>query len=343
MNTNLVLNRYINKIYNIPTSILKHEDYVNYFNEVYTELYDGKIKYWNNMLCNMYNIYVSYHNVDIEVFKETICDFDRSFTEYILEIIRWKESYKEFISDKCLVKNPLKYSSNCKNLYNNTQLDKEFISIDLKSANFQALKLYNPEILDNTANYSDFITFHYNNYFIEDNAFQDKEFIDMLLELFISNKQRRQYLFWNLNTKRQMAIENNMIVEIVHTLVDLKIINSVDSIELLNNDEVIINRENFDISNLEELSNIIFNKTWFEVNIEFFLLTSIKDFWRNSYVKEFYNKEWFKFKWVSKNYFLNALKTYSRNNLGNNTRFTDTSEYDKYFYDAESKQVATYL
>jgi len=58
-----------------------------------------------------------------------------------------------------------------------------------------------------------------------------------------------------------MAIENNMIVEIVHTLVDLKIINSVDSIELLNNDEVIINRENFDISNLEELSNIIFNKT----------------------------------------------------------------------------------
>lgn len=77
------------------------------------------------------------------------------------------------------------------NIYNQSSVGKTFISIDLKKANFQALKFINPDIVLEADTYEDFI---------------DK-FVGYDSEYFRTSKYTRQVIFGKLNPKRTIVVE----------------------------------------------------------------------------------------------------------------------------------------
>lgn len=85
------------------------------------------------------------------------------------------------------------------NIYNNSNTDKYFISIDLKKANFQALRKYNPEIVLNCKTYEELME-----------KFGGDEY-------FKKSKYTRQVIFGKLNPKRTIHFEKYLISSIFST------------------------------------------------------------------------------------------------------------------------------
>jgi hypothetical protein len=77
------------------------------------------------------------------------------------------------------------------NIYNQSSVGKTFVSIDLKKANFQALKYINPDIVFNAETYEDMIDM----------------FTPEKNEYFRTSKYTRQVIFGKLNPKRTITIE----------------------------------------------------------------------------------------------------------------------------------------
>jgi hypothetical protein len=85
------------------------------------------------------------------------------------------------------------------NIYNESNVGKEFLSIDLKKANFQAFNFHNPNILLNSKSYEEFI-----------GKFTDIDYIK-------NSKYTRQVIFGKLNPRRQVQIEKYLL----HLILDL--------------------------------------------------------------------------------------------------------------------------
>jgi hypothetical protein len=77
------------------------------------------------------------------------------------------------------------------NIYNQSSIGKTFVSIDLKKANFQALKFINPLIVFNADTYEDMIDM----------------FTPEKNEYFRTSKYTRQVIFGKLNPKRTITVE----------------------------------------------------------------------------------------------------------------------------------------
>ena len=134
-----------------------------------------------------------------------------------------------------------KFSVKHKNLpknsiYKPTNDGKTFISLDMKSANFTALKHYNPSIVKNKETYSDFV----------------KEFTD--IDYFAKSKYIRQVVFGNINPARQITYEKYL-MDLVLTELE-KIIN-IETVVAFQNDEIVI-----------DVSNNILDKTSFDNTIQ---------------------------------------------------------------------------
>lgn len=80
-----------------------------------------------------------------------------------------------------------------KNIYNGNGVGKVFISIDLKKANFQAMRFVNPALVDNAKTYDEFIS----------------KFADF--DYFRESKYLRQVVFGQSNPKRQITVEAYLI------------------------------------------------------------------------------------------------------------------------------------
>lgn len=83
-----------------------------------------------------------------------------------------------------------------KNIYNCENINKVYLSIDLKKANFQALRYVNPEIVFNKDTYEDFI-----------GLFTDLDYIK-------ESKYSRQIIFGKCNPKRHITVEKYITNEI---------------------------------------------------------------------------------------------------------------------------------
>ena len=108
-----------------------------------------------------------------------------------------------------------------KNIYSRENVNKVFISIDLKKANFQALKYVNTEIVFNKDTYEDFI-----------GMFTDLEYIK-------NSKYTRQVIWGKCNPKRHITVEKYIINE-VRKYVEKNWFNNI-GLELisLSNDEIV--------------------------------------------------------------------------------------------------------
>ena len=148
-------------------------------------------------------------------------------------------------------------------IYKPSNHERIFISIDMKSANFTALRHYNSLIVKNKDTYEDFL----------------REFTD--IDYFTKSKYIRQVVFGNVNPSRQISYEKYLMDKVVITLSEFIDIEHFVSFQ---NDEIILDvtemilKENFSetISKIKKILND-FKKEGIILKFELFELRKIEN------------------------------------------------------------------
>jgi hypothetical protein len=141
-------------------------------------------------------------------------------------------------------------------LYNEECIGKSFISVDLKKANFQAIKYFDKNnVYGNT--YEDLV-----------GKFTDLDYIR-------NSKYFRQVVFGQLNPSRQQTVEKFLIYKVINHLMTYYGV-TTDDIVTIKADEIIL----FDLPHLKHISNPndIKSNTWVDVKIERFALNGYNFF-----------------------------------------------------------------
>ena len=137
--------------------------------------------------------------------------------------------------------------------------DKKYISIDIKKANWVVLKKYDPEFAPELGDsYEDFIA-----------KFD-------VPEIFNHSKQLRQYIFGNINPKRQGKAQRVITQSILNKYNHLNL-----DIACIKNDEVIYSFESFD-----QIGEILTTVDREIFKIKLFTVKRIKDFRINTFLSE---------------------------------------------------------
>ena len=143
--------------------------------------------------------------------------------EEIIQAILTNPAYLEFNNmdmNRFAIKDVLENITS-KNVYNCENVNKIYLSIDLKKPNFQALKYVNPEIVFNKDTYEDFI-----------GMFTDLDYVK-------ESKYTRQVIFGKCNPKRHITVEKYIINEI-RKYISEKIFENIDiNIVSFSNDEIV--------------------------------------------------------------------------------------------------------
>lgn len=137
--------------------------------------------------------------------------------------------------------------------------EKKYISIDIRKANWMVLKKYDPEFAPELGNsYEDFIS-----------KFD-------VPEIFNHSKQLRQFIFGNINPKRQMKAQRVIVQEVLDKYSHLNL-----DIACIKNDEVIYSFD--DLNQVDEIINTIDLERF---KIKLFTVERVKDFRINTYLSE---------------------------------------------------------
>jgi hypothetical protein len=203
------------KDFSLPISIFR-DDIFNYYIKELDEYFNTKEK------LNLFKLW----RARIEDPKEYL--FNK--LQAGIEKIKQTEEYNAFI--KGTLPNP-KIQLKQENIYNPDNCGFDILSIDLKKANYQALNTFL-----GTESYEDFLL----------RFFDITDEIEM--EYFKQSKYIRQYIFGNLNPKRQVKLQKVMISEIAEYIMQFK------EIEILSasSDEIVLkNYQNYKKEILEFL------------------------------------------------------------------------------------------
>lgn len=197
----------------------------------------------------------------------------------IIDYLKTTRAYNDLIYDNLLPDYPV-----TKNFEYNE--NKKYISIDINKANWVALKRYDPDFENSLGNsYEEFIS-----------KFD-------VPEIFNHSKQLRQYIFGNINPKRQGKVQRTIIQNLLDEFSYLNL-----EISCIKNDEVIYSFDNFDqISDL--LNNI--DKKLFKIKL--FIVKRIEDFRINTYLSESGEKLYSEMVGSNGNLFFLNLKKYILN------------------------------
>lgn len=133
--------------------------------------------------------------------------------------IKQKESYEQFNTGKMDNYAILNLNLPSKDIFSPHNHGKSFISIDLKQANFHALKYVNSDIVDNKETYEDFIG----------------QFTD--IENIINSKYVRQVIFGKLNPKRISSVEKYVTHQILQAVLEIV---PIEHIKFFSHDEIVI-------------------------------------------------------------------------------------------------------
>lgn len=150
---------------------------------------------------------------------------DNKVLQTVVDYIRVKQEYEQFNNMDMQLYN---VSSNFsqKDIWNENNIGKIVFSIDLKKANFQALKHYSPNIFDGKETWEEFI-----GQFTEDQSR-------------INSKHFRSVLFGMLNPKRTVNYEKFLMQKILDELF-VTDLNWSKHILSFSNDEIVINVSSF--------------------------------------------------------------------------------------------------
>lgn len=296
-------NRFVSD-YKLPIPITNDEKLFNYYLKLFEKDFSSKTKYEKlvNLINNNFNgkpndFLEEYYNI----------------RENIIQAMLTNPHYLEFNNmdlNKYNIKDKPNVSSN--NVYNCENIGKTFLSIDLKKANFQALKFVNPKIIFDSDTYEDFI-----------GKFTDLDYVK-------ESKYSRQVIFGKLNPKRHITVEKYIINE-VRKLFE-KYIDGNENFKLisLSNDEVVYECQNETIiSSIDAVSlvNKIKKNIDIDVSIEMYGLEGYELYSENNRKanKKFFIKHNFleynkKMKCVPEPFYPIIYKLYKSFPLNNNDR-----------------------
>lgn len=115
----------------------------------------------------------------------------------VIVTIENSEAFKDFNNTDMKIFPIPKFNVGDLNIYNNSNTGKAFVSIDLKKANFQALRKFNPDIVLGCSSYEDLME-----HFGGDDYFK-------------KSKYTRQVIFGKLNPKRTIYFEKYLISQLL--------------------------------------------------------------------------------------------------------------------------------
>ena len=194
----------------------------------------------------------------------------------IIDFLKNTRAYNELQDDNLIPDYPVtknfEYSEDCK-----------YISIDIKTANWVVLKKYDPEFAPELGDsYEDFIA-----------KFD-------VPEIFNHSKQLRQYIFGNINPKRQGKAQRVITQSILNKYNHLNL-----DIACIKNDEVIYSFESFD--QIEEILTTV-DKEIFKIKL--FTVKRVQDFRINTFLSESGEKLYKEMVGCNGNQFFMNLKNY---------------------------------
>ncbi len=285
-----VLKRFV-KDFKLPIQIVQ-EPYFSYFINLYNEQYNtkAKLKMLNNTLSNFES-------------GEAFLDEYFKIRDNIIKTIEDTENYKQFINGKMDIYNFPNNNYPSRDVFNMGNINRYFISIDLKKANFQALRYFDKEIVLNCSTYEELIS-----------KFTDEKTFDY----FKGSKYLRQVIFGNMNCKRQCKIQRYMTEQIINLLIkdtDFQ----VSDIKMVCNDEIILQvaEEKVNLLNSNDITNMITDKLGFDIDIEIYKLENIKGS-KDYFVKKFINKNGYELMCIPLVYHAQIYKAYNDMPLNEN-------------------------
>ena len=255
----LSLRRRFVKDFNLPINLIDSP----YF-EYYMDRYDFFPREdWDKLL----NLIDTEYNGNIDKWLENYAQI----RDNIITSIETSDAFKEFNSaDMKMWKTPT-FSVGDLNIYNNTNTGRYFISIDLKKANFQALKHFNPDIVKNCDTYEDLMS-----YFGGDDYFK-------------KSKYTRQVIFGKLNPKRTITYEKYLIGKIFtnpNNFIFKHLYNKCNLVTV-KSDEIVFEIDDHAV--LREIDKTILNVLKTEIKSNVGLDVSVEAFYLNRIVCENHN------------------------------------------------------
>lgn len=206
------------------------EPYFSHLLELYDEQFDAKSKYAEFL--------------ELLTHFETEQDY---FTEYnrikedAIQFLKSNEAMQRFCNDDPAKTKLVNIGYPGKTVFKETNVGKHLVSIDMKKANFTALRHYDPAILGYKETYEDFLgmfTIH---------------------DYFKKSKYIRQVIFGNQIPKRQTAYEQHL-MDMLLTAIFQRTGIASDKVEYFGADEIVL-----DVS--EYVQNGVLNSD-FDVNLE---------------------------------------------------------------------------
>ena len=281
--TNNIKKRFV-KDYNLPIAVFQ-DDTFDYFIDLYDKLYQTKSKY--KLLVET-----------VELFDDEQ-GFLNAFNRVkgkILDEISSKESYKRLADDRHLQHETIHEIHNG-SVYHPDFIDNNVISIDLKQANFNSLRLYDTDLVNNSVSYDEFIS-----------GYTDVEY-------FKQSKQLRQVIFGNLLPKKQQVIQKGIMQEIGDALINKR--NFECSVMKAGTDEILIYDFLDDPRIVPDITKTIPEKYKYITKVEDFVIRQVhpeKPF----YLKQVYGTKKVTFKNIPTVFFPQVFKNYFGGELHEN-------------------------
>lgn len=221
--------------------------------------------------------------------------------------IKISDGYKRF-NEEDMNKYTVKYKDlPGKDIFKTSNNGKLFISIDMRKANFSALKFYNRSIFDNADTWEKFI----------ERYTEDKHIVN--------SKYIRQVILGNCNPKRQVTYEKYLMGLVLEVLID-ELGYSASDIAFFSNDEIVIDvRKYEDCIRKRELIEWQI-KGYFNIpfRIELFYLRKITG--TNGYYKEIVKNI------IEREYEFKCLNNYTLPFVLRKFNEEEITENDKVFY-----------
>lgn len=269
------------KNYKLPIKIFDEPYFESRLN-LLDPLYDCIYKYemFKNDLSN-YKNEEEYFATDNEVLDNVINSI-KNTPEYI-QFNSWTLPEMDLSMKKI-------FEKNSKEIYTSSNIGKVLLSIDLTSANFQALKRFSPNIFYNKNTWEDYL----------------KNFTSEYSK--INSKHLRQVIFGALNPKRTVTYERYITSLLLKEIIEVENLFSETEIISTMNDEIVFlinetlpdkNNENYSelIKKIDIITNEIekiSNKLNIKTHSEIFVLSKEKD--DSTYKKNLFMEDKIKFK-----------------------------------------------
>lgn len=237
---------------NLPIQVLFSPIFENRL-ELLEELYHSK---------SLYEATMGIVNSNFDGSVDKFLEYYYEVRENVIQDILHNEDYIKF--NECNLQKELNITKNNysqKNIYNCESDNKLFVSIDLKKANFQALKFFEPNIVFNADSYEDLMR-----------RYSDIDYI-------VNSKYMRQVIFGKLNPSRTITVEKHIMSLIIDKL--LSVIDEFKPFEFvsLTTDELIFEVKdiNFDLALLKEnVETLIKHSLNIEVKCTIFKIKKIE-------------------------------------------------------------------